>query len=96
MTRQDVIELIAKADFARTFKAHRWEELPDQQELFLGDAEAILSALEQSGVALVPVEATEEMWEAATPGLKVAPEYQKVRQSTWIAMLSASPYRSQS
>jgi len=56
----------------------------------LGHADAALAAIEAAGCAVVPVEATPEMRARGADQAYVA----KARaQSTWHAMLSASPFR---
>lgn len=52
-----VVELMARA-IARQFYGENWELMGDE---FMPEAKAILSALSGAGLAVLPLEATEEM-----------------------------------
>ena len=86
-----LIEAVAKAihahEAARIGNTRAWSsETTFEQDLWLGDARAALSAIEASGYAVVPIYPTREMSYAAPTNLDgVAVE------DIYAAMLSARP-----
>lgn len=77
MTRDEFIETMARASYARFNEAHRasapetWEQLtPKIRELWTDIIAASLTALESTGHWIAPVEPTPEMFDAAHARMK--------------------------
>jgi len=85
--RAALIELMAHANPLCGLNATGYE-----LDNYLNDAEAVLTAIEAAGCAVVPVEATEEMQNTAR-GSRLQPLWNALINKFYEGLVTASPYR---
>lgn len=102
-TREALVEVMAEALYAvAPVQGHDWDSLPYETRLtYKRDCNEVLLALEAAGVRLVPVEATDAMWDDARGVMPNGQAYYSYSSDEigelvfdiYDNMLSASPYK---